>query len=62
MLNVSRPHLVKFLEEGELPFHKIGRHHRVSFADLMEYKTSREQQSLDAMQALADQAQETGRY
>ncbi|MBU4682116.1 helix-turn-helix domain-containing protein [Cedecea davisae] len=62
MLNVSRPHLVKLLEEGELPFHKTGRHRRVLFADLMEYKKSREQQSLDAMQALADQAQETGMY
>lgn len=62
MLNVSRPHFVKLLEDGELHFHKTGRHRRVLFSDLMEYKKSREQQSLDAMQVLADQAQETGMY
>ncbi|MEL4015983.1 helix-turn-helix domain-containing protein [Dryocola clanedunensis] len=62
LLNVSRPHMVKLLEEGKLPFHKTGRHRRVLFADLMEYKNKREHESLDAMQALADQAQETGMY
>lgn len=62
LLNVSRPYMVKLLEEGKLPFHKTGRHRRVLFADLMEYKNKREHESLDAMQALADQAQETGMY
>ncbi|WP_222889224.1 helix-turn-helix domain-containing protein [Enterobacter sp. C2] len=62
ILNVSRPHMVKLLEKGNLPFHKIGRHRRVLFADLMEYKKRRENESLNAMQALADQAQDTGMY
>lgn len=62
MLNVSRPHLVKLLEEGKLPFHKTGRHRRVLFADLMEYKKRRENDSLEAMQALSDQAQDLGMY
>ena len=62
ILNVSRPHLVKLLEEGQLPFHKTGRHRRVLFADLMNYKNKREHESLDAMQALADQAQDLGMY
>lgn len=58
ILNVSRPHMVKLLEEGQLPFRKTGRHRRVLFADLMNYKNKREHESLDAMQALADQAQD----
>lgn len=62
ILNVSRPHMVKLLENGQLPFHKTGRHRRVLFADLMEYKNKREHESLDAMQALADQAQDLGMY
>ena len=62
ILKVSRPHMVKLLEEGHLPFHKTGRHRRILFADLMEYKQKREHASLDAMQALADQAQDLGIY
>ncbi|TDB56833.1 helix-turn-helix domain-containing protein [Photorhabdus khanii] len=60
ILNVSRPHMVKLLEEGLLPFHKTGRHRRVLFADLIAYKRQRDQNSLEAMQALAEQAQELG--
>jgi excisionase family DNA binding protein len=60
LLNVSRPHLVKLLEMGELPFHKTGRHRRVLFSDLMDFKDRRDQNSQDAMEALAAQAQELG--
>ncbi len=60
MLNVSRPHLVKLLEEGALPFHRAGKHRRVRFADLMQFKAQRDQASEDAMAALAKQAQELG--
>ena len=62
ILNVSRPHMVKLLEEGELPFHKTGRHRRVLFADLMGYKNRRDSASSRAMQELADQSQELGFY
>ncbi|MGB9095134.1 helix-turn-helix domain-containing protein [Erwinia sp.] len=62
ILNVSRPHLVKMLEEGMLPFHKTGRHRRVLFADLMKYKEQRDNESKQAMQELADQSQELGLY
>lgn len=62
MLNVSRPHLVKLLEEGHLPFHRTGRHRRVLFADLMHYKDQRDRDSMQAMKALTDQSQELGLY
>lgn len=60
LLNVSRPHLVKLLEEGVLPFHKTGKHRRIRFADLMEFKAKRDQSSEQAMEQLAAQAQELG--
>ena len=58
MLNVSRPHLIKLLESGELPFHKTDKHRRVRFADLMAYKTQRSLDSEQAMAELAEQAQQ----
>ncbi len=60
LLNVSRPHLVKLLEEGALPFHKTGKHRRVRFADLMRFKAERDRASEQAMEELAKQAQELG--
>lgn len=58
LLNVSRPHIVKLLEEGLLPFHRTGKHRRVRFADLMQFKSDRERASEQAMEQLAKQAQE----
>jgi excisionase family DNA binding protein len=60
LLNVSRPHLVKLLDQGALPHTKTGRHRRIKFADLMTYKEHRDQASRDAMDELAAQAQELG--
>ncbi|MFJ4196597.1 helix-turn-helix domain-containing protein [Pseudomonas sp. NPDC089534] len=57
LLNVSRPHLIKLLESGELSYHKTGKHRRVRFADLMDYKARRETASEQAMALLAEQAQ-----
>lgn len=58
LLNVSRPHLVKLLEDGVLPYHKTGKHRRVRFADLMQFKAERDRASELAMEELAKQAQE----
>lgn len=38
ILGCSRPHLVKLLEEGKIPFTFIGKHRRVKFEDVMKYK------------------------
>lgn len=37
-LNVSRPHLIRQMEDGKLPFRKVGTHRRVRFADLVAYE------------------------
>lgn len=58
ILNVSRPYLIKLLTEGKIPFHKLGKHRRICQEDVLKYKAERQKLSLDALQALADQAQE----
>ena len=54
--------MVKLLENGELPFHKTGRHRRVLFADLMNYKQQRDRLSQQALQELSDLSQDAGLY
>lgn len=57
LLNVSRPHLVKLLESGELEFHRTGKHRRVRFDRLMAFKAQRDAASEAAMRELAAEAQ-----
>lgn len=56
LLNVSRPHFVKLLEEGAMPFEKVGRHRRVRAEDLFAYMDERDRRrdALLAEMAAAD--------
>lgn len=58
LLDVSRPHLVKLLEEGRLPHHETGKHWRVRFENLMHFKSERDRAGEMAMEGLAKPAQE----
>jgi excisionase family DNA binding protein len=58
MLNVSRPHLVKLLEQGAIPFKKVGSHRRVQLEHLLNYEQQQSQQRQEHLQFLAQQAQE----
>lgn len=58
ILNVSRPFLVKLIESGELPCRRVGRHRRIRFEDLMNYKQLVDGQRMQALDELVAQAQE----
>jgi excisionase family DNA binding protein len=58
ILNVSRPYLVALLDEGKIPFHKVGTHRRVKAADIFVYKGKQDERSKAAADELTRQAQE----
>lgn len=58
ILNVSRPFLVKLIEAKEIPYRKVGRHRRIRYEDLMNYKQRIDSQRMQALDELAAQAQE----
>jgi excisionase family DNA binding protein len=56
MLNVSRPYLIKLIDRGDLPAHKVGRHRRIKASNLEEY---RRRQQAAARAAARDMARLT---
>lgn len=58
ILNVSRPFLIKLIESSEIPCRKVGRHRRIRFEDLMNYKQQIDSARMQALDELASQAQE----
>lgn len=60
LLNVSRPHLIKLLNKGELKFHLAGTHRRINASDLKAYMDRRDGEREEGMAALARFAQEDG--
>lgn len=61
-LGCSRPHLVKLLEQGEIAFTKVGRHRRVRYDDLSNYKIAMKEKQLNALRQLMKSDEDSGLY
>ena len=53
ILNVSRPYLIKLLEEGVMDHHKVGRHRRIRAHDVFAYEQKMAAERADALSDLA---------
>lgn len=61
-LGVSRPTLVKLLEEGGIPFEKPNRHRRVRLQDLVDFQQRRRDERRAVLHQLTEEASELGLY
>jgi excisionase family DNA binding protein len=63
LLHVSRPHLVKLLDGGEIPYEKVGTHRRVCVEDILAYRTQRTERRGEQLRELSQLSQDVeGEY
>jgi excisionase family DNA binding protein len=61
-LSISRPTLVKLLEQGKIPYDQPGRHRRILFSDLQAYLERRGEERRAALDRMTEEASEAGLY
>ncbi len=60
LLNVSRPYIVKLLDESKVPSRSVGKYRRVRLDDLMAYKRKEDQTRARVLDELSALDQELG--
>lgn len=62
LLGISRPTMIKLLDDGKLPFEQPGRHRRIRLDDLLTYRDERRQGRSEALDELVRQTDALGLY
>jgi len=60
ILNISRPFLVKLLDRGEIPYHRVGTHRRLNVEDVLGYRelrAARRREKLRKLTELSEQVE-----
>ncbi len=56
-LGISRTHLYKLLDRGEIPFHRVGRDRRIRFDDIVTFEKRRQNDRRELAERFANQQQ-----
>ena len=62
VLGVSRPTLVKLLDEGRIPYETPNRHRRIRLADVLTFQATRRSERRGGLDELSRDAQDLGLY
>lgn len=62
LLGVSRPTLVRMLEDGKIPYSQPGRHRRVLLRDVLDYRERRRHERREALDEMTAISEESGVY
>ncbi|MDT0619912.1 excisionase family DNA-binding protein [Salinisphaera sp. P385] len=62
ILNVSRPFVIKLVEDGTIPCRRVGSHRRLRMADVVAHKHVMEAEFEQAARRLTELGQELGGY
>ena len=60
LLRISRPSVIRLLEAGAIPFHKVGTHRRINVEDILKYRAERNEQRRAALRELTEISEEIG--
>lgn len=62
ILGCSRPHLVKLLESGQIEYVKVGKHRRIKFEDVINYKAAMKKQQKQHIIDMMNSDEDDGLY
>jgi excisionase family DNA binding protein len=61
-VGVSRPTLIKLLEEFKVPYATVGRHRKLAFQDVQQLSTLLREKRLSTLQSIREKSQAIGEY
>lgn len=62
LLNVSRPHLIKLLDQQQIPFRMVGTHRKLTARDVIAYRDRSDHARREALSRMVAMDEEMGLY